>query len=756
MDQRELENRTAMTGGCAMTRRLAEQGSALPYEDNAAHLRDELRRLDLLIQRRASAWRRGLEVADGLAASKGLFISQEEFEELLRQGAAEPPSALAISEAENRLAAFEAAIDAKVTASTERGVFLGLPGLAARFELSQIEQEAVLICLAPELDRKYDTLYAYLQQDVTRKRPSVDLVLGLACRSDSERWQARPVFSDRGTLFRAEILDTVDDPRSPSGSSGLARFMKLSDRILGFLLGQGDIDPRLDGFAKVLHPDRPLDDVLIDPQVRAEAEAIIAHHFAGAASPWHRLIVGLHGPRGIGKRDLALGVCNRLGCPLLYVDLASPAARGKELASLLRLAFREGVLQQAALYLDHLDRLPEEEGQAAAWLEALAQVIDEYGWLTFFGSEKPWSHPGAFGERAFYAIELAGPEVSIQRTAWQRALERYAPDREPSWPEQLVSRFSLTPGQIEDAARWAERRRVMRQDALGPDLTDLYAACRHQSSHQLGDLAVKIEPRNAWDDLVVPEDTLGQLREICSHYRHRHRVLGEWRFERKLSYGKGLSALFAGPSGTGKTMAADVVASELQLELYKIDLSAVVSKYIGETEKNLAKIFKEAESSNAILFFDEADALFGKRTKVSDAHDRYANIETSYLLQKMEAYEGVAILATNLRENIDDAFARRIRFLVDFPFPDAERRQQIWRTHFPAEAPTGRDIDFVWLGQQLQITGGNIKNIALNAAFLAAEDGGEIAMAHVLRGAKREFEKIGKLWNDKDFVPPGV
>jgi SpoVK/Ycf46/Vps4 family AAA+-type ATPase len=255
--------------------------------------------------------------------------------------------------------------------------------------------------------------------------------------------------------------------------------------------------------------------------------------------------------------------------------------------------------------------------------------------------------------------------------------------------------------------------------------------------------------------LVLPENTLTQLHEICNHVRHRHRVLGEWRFERKLSYGKGLSALFVGPSGTGKTMAAEVIANELQLDLYKIDLSSVVSKYIGETEKNLAKIFTEAESSNAILFFDEADALFGKRTKVSDAHDRYANIETSYLLQKMESYAGVAILATNFQENIDEAFARRIRFLVDFPFPDAERRQEIWRTHFPAEAPTSREIDYAWLGQQLQITGGNIKNIALNAAFLAAEDGGEIAMEHVLRGAKREFEKIGKLWNEKEFVPPG-
>ena len=296
---------------------------------------------------------------------------------------------------------------------------------------------------------------------------------------------------------------------------------------------------------------------------------------------------------------------------------------------------------------------------------------------------------------------------------------------------------------------------MIRHDARGLSLPDLYAACRHQSCHRLGELAIKIEPRYGWNDVVLPENTLAQLHEICSQVRHRHRVLGEWRFERKLSYGKGLSALFVGPSGTGKTMAAEVIANELQLDLYKIDLSTVVSKYIGETEKNLAKIFGEAESSNAILFFDEADALFGKRTKVSDAHDRYANIETSYLLQKMESYAGVAILATNFQENIDEAFARRIRFLVDFPFPDAERRQQIWRTHFPAEAPTSREIDYAWLGQQLQITGGNIKNIALNAAFLAAEDGGEIAMDHVLRGAKREFEKIGKLWNEKEFVPPG-
>jgi AAA+ superfamily predicted ATPase len=738
-----------------MNRPMAQRGAGLPYEDNAAHLRDELRKLDMLIERRAAALDRRREMTEGLAASRGVFISREEFDQLLHDAEpAEARTAPAV-DVEDCLTSLADAIESSVEASIQRGVFLGLPGLATRFELSPLERHAVVVCLAPELDQKYDTLYAYLQQDITRKRPSADLVLDLACTSGRERWQARPTLSDHGALFRAEILETMDDPRSPSGSSGLARFIKLNDRILRFLLGNHDQDARLDGFAKLLHPAHSLDEVLIEPSIKAEATAILAHHFAGDPSAWDRLIVGLRGPRGIGKRDLALALCDQLGCPLLHVDMALLAARTKDAASMLRLAFREGLLQQGALYLDHLDQLPEEDAQTSAWLKTLAHVIDEYGWLTFLGTEKPWSPAELFGEQPFYSIEFSGPDPSIQRAAWQRALMFSVPDLEPAWPEELVSRFSLTPGQIAAAARGAARRCVIRHDARRPGLPDLYAACREQSCHRLGELAIKIEPRYGWHDVVLPENTLAQLHEICSHVRHRHRVLGEWRFERKLSYGKGLSALFVGPSGTGKTMAAEVIATELQLDLYKIDLSTVVSKYIGETEKNLAKIFGEAESSNAILFFDEADALFGKRTKVSDAHDRYANIETSYLLQKMESYAGVAILATNFQENIDEAFARRIRFLVDFPFPDAERRQQIWRTHFPAEAPTSREIDYTWLGQQLQITGGNIKNIALNAAFLAAEDGGEIAMDHVLRGAKREFEKIGKLWNEKEFVPPG-
>jgi SpoVK/Ycf46/Vps4 family AAA+-type ATPase len=275
-------------------------------------------------------------------------------------------------------------------------------------------------------------------------------------------------------------------------------------------------------------------------------------------------------------------------------------------------------------------------------------------------------------------------------------------------------------------------------------MSDLHAACRAQSGRKLGALSRKIEPRYTWPDIILPEDSLAQLREICQRVAQRHRVLGEWGFDRKLSLGKGVNALFAGPSGTGKTMAAEIIANELGLDIYQIDLSGVVSKYIGETEKNLDAIFMAAESANAILFFDEADALFGKRSEVRDSHDRYANIEISYLLQKMEAYEGVAILATNLRQNLDDSFVRRLAFTIHFPFPDEADRGRIWAGIWPAETPLDGEVDLGLLARQFKLSGGNIKNVALAAAFLAAEDGGVIKMPHLLQATRREYQKLGK------------
>ncbi|MEC4818150.1 MAG: ATP-binding protein [Scytonema sp. PMC 1069.18] len=250
----------------------------------------------------------------------------------------------------------------------------------------------------------------------------------------------------------------------------------------------------------------------------------------------------------------------------------------------------------------------------------------------------------------------------------------------------------------------------------------------------------------------MPTNQLKQLREICNQVKYHHIVCNQWGFDQTLSLGKGINVLFSGSPGTGKTMAAEVIANELQLDMYKIDLSQIVSKYIGETEKNLDRVFTAAENANAILLFDEADALFGKRSEVKDAHDRYANLEVAYLLQKMEEYEGVTILTTNLRQNLDEAFTRRIRFIIEFPFPEADYRLQIWQRIFPKQTPLREDVDLKLIAQKFQLAGGSIRNIAVAAAFLAAEEGDCVGMKHLLQATKREFQKMGRLINDEDFI----
>jgi ATP-dependent 26S proteasome regulatory subunit len=718
------------------------------YQDSLAHFVDELRQLDTLIQRHIATLRPRRLAAQGMAASKGVYITHDEVDALLNQEDADDaqPRVLASDHLETTIAA-------NVIASAQQGIFLSLPYVAQLFSLSPFEVQTLIVCLAPELRRKYDTLYAYLQDDIARKRPSVDLVLDLLCTCEAERWHARTtVFSDQAPLFRHGILHKVEDPRSPSGSSGLAQFLQLDQRMLHYLLENAALDARLNSYATLLAPAATLEQVLVDPTLKACLVNVCQRWFSQPPPGQRPFVLYFQGPYGVGKQDLALGLCAQWGCPLLYVDMQLLLARESDIATALRLVCREGLLWGAAVYLDLGDVAWQEDAKAKTWMRTLARMVEEYGQLTFLAGELPWSLPGVFAQDSFCAVELAMPDVSLRQAAWEHALQRFSSTNRQAWAQELASQFRLTPGQIQEAAAWVAQRRVMAHDEAEVTRDELYAACRNKSHHKLTELAVKIEPHYTWDDLVLPGEKVEQLQELCGQVVHRQRVYGDWGFARKLAHGRGISALFAGPSGTGKTMAAEVIAHELQLDLYKIDLSGVVNKYIGETEKNLAKIFHEAEASNAILFFDEADALFGKRTKISDAHDRYANIETSYLLQRMEAYEGVVILATNLRENMDEAFTRRIKFIVDFPFPDVASRKLIWQTHFPRETPVSANLDYDWLAQQLQITGGNIKNIVLSAAFCAAAHGGTIDMTHVLHGTRREFEKMGKSWHDNNVT----
>jgi len=325
--------------------------------------------------------------------------------------------------------------------------------------------------------------------------------------------------------------------------------------------------------------------------------------------------------------------------------------------------------------------------------------------------------------------------------------------------DALAGQFALTSGQIRDAVGTA--RDLVALDgtapASDPDTpaatgSALFAAARAHSNARLAKLANKITPRYGWEDIILPEDQLALLREIIDTVRGRPQVLDVWGLGAKLASSRGVTVLFSGPPGTGKTMAAQIIAGALGLDLYRIDLSTIVSKYIGETEKNIERIFREAEQSNAILFFDEADALFGKRSEVRDSHDRYANIEISYLLQRMEAYDGVTILATNLRGNLDEAFTRRLQFAVSFPFPETEDRLRIWKTLFPPDVPREPDIDLALLANRFRLAGGNIRNIIVSAAYLAAAGGESVSMSHLLHGTRRELQKMGRLVRDEDLL----
>ena len=696
---------------------------ARPYEDGFGHLADHLRVLDRRIGRSVAVVRTSRR-RSGLDARNHVFVSDDEVDRLLSVGVLEREESSAAPDTghENEIAA-------RVAASTAEGVDLPLDWLTQTFSLISFERDAVVICLAPEIDRRYDRLYAYLQDDATRKRPSVDLILRLLVDSAAEAWKARALLEPDAMLLRGGILRPVDGGYHPSGSTDLARFLRVDDRILRFLQGHDTVDEALIDAVTVLRPKIGLNAVLAEPPLKSRLAAAVENHL-GRSGKHPSLILDLH---GTGQRELAEGICADLDCSLTVIDAAQWVGRERELPTLLQLAFRECLLHRGAIYVDRFDALARSDPRMLA---TLGRAAAEYSSLTFLGTEKPLRLNGLPDRVLYYAMEVPRPGAAVQESAWLRLVK-------PAWAATLAATFTLTPRQITAAVD--EARLTVQQ----PSLDDLFAACRSQCQHRLGDLATKITPGRSRQELVLPQPQLDQIDELCAQVRNRDLVFSEWGFGQVMSHSRGVSALLVGVPGTGKTMTAEVVAGALGVDLFAVDLSAVVSKYIGETEKNLAEIFRAAEHSNGILLFDEADALFGKRTEVSDAHDRYANIETSYLLQKMEQYDGVVLLATNLRENMDEAFTRRLRFVIEFPFPDEASRARIWQAHLPAVARIAADVDLELLARQYPLSGAGIHNAAITAAFTAVEDGtGVLALRHIQHGIRREHEKIGKLWTE--------
>ncbi|HET7867090.1 MAG TPA: ATP-binding protein [Burkholderiaceae bacterium] len=712
------------------------------YASSWEHIEDELARLDLRI--RAATLRRQLEEPVHLPHSP-----------LRPAEAGGPAPATPVHEggipaAQAQLHALTADIEARRIASQAAGIHLALPRLANLFRLSTFEEQCLLVCVAPEVDAKYARHYALLQRDTARTQPSADLLLHLLCGTPDDRRHARRAFSSQSPLFLYRLLQ-IADASDGVASPTLSQALRIDPRIANHLLGIHFLDDRILPVARLLPGNsQTTAPALSAAQTTERMTAFIRHHLAASKAP-NGLVFQLHGPDAAAQRAAVESVCSELALDVVRVD-AAKAAASPVAHDLPWLIGREAVLLPAALCIEQTDALLENDKHAAhrdAWFAA----IHHFSQLTFLLGQSLWS-PGRLRE-GLTCIEVGFPSPSVQdrKALWETCIAARKVQAAVD-PGALASRFRFDAEQIRLAMETAETLAYWR-DPAGQALhaDDIVQACRMQVSAKASGLARKAVPVNRWGQLVLPQDHLRQLRELCDQARHRHVVYGHWGFERRLSIGNGLNALFTGPPGTGKTMAAEVIAAELQADLLKIDLSQTVSKYIGETEKNLDQMFREAEAGNAILFFDEADALFGKRSEVKDAHDRYANIETGYLLQRMEQHEGIVILATNLRNNLDEAFCRRMHFVIEFPFPDEAHRTRLWEGLFPSDVPRDEAIDFRFMARQFKVPGGNIRNIGVCAAFLAAAEGKGLSMRHLILATRREYKKLGWPCNANDFGP---
>lgn len=716
------------------------------YNTDIEYLLDELHRIDLMIRFYLKKHR--LDNQGYMDDFRGLYISEDEVNTILQTPLCELKSD-SCSDSKLELEHIETItreINQKKNYSINKGKELRLHILSELFNLQPFEVDVLLICLAPELDLRYEKLYSHLQNDVTKKRPSVDLVLTLLCTYIEEKFSARQKFTYTGTLINNHLIYFTDD--NPMDEVPLlSRSLKVDERIISFLLASDAIDPKIQNICTLIEPDKYYSDIIIPEDKKNKLIELLQYH-SYVEVP---LIIQLHGPYGTGKKLTAEAVCTELKMFLLVVD--SKALIKDESFEILDIIIREAQLQHSCLYLEGFDALFIEKDTGIN-ITNLILKLDNFPNLIFLSSEEMWEPQVALAKHRYINFNIPLPSFTHRKQMWNSFLESYSTIIDDADINALATKFNFSGGQIKDAIYTANNiARLRKPDISGLSVHDLYEGAKARSNKKLGELAKKIIPLHTWEDIVLPADIKAQLKEIRLHIKHKGTVYSDWKFDKKLSLGKGLNALFSGPSGTGKTMAAQIIAKEAQLDIYKIDLSSVISKYIGETEKNLSKIFKEAETSNAILFFDEADALFGKRSEVKDAHDRYANIETGYLLQKMEEYEGVVILATNLSKNIDDAFLRRMQFIIEFPFPDKTLRKQIWIKIFPEEAPLSNDINFNFISEKLKLAGGNIKNIAIASAFYAADGSESIKMSHIMHAAKREYQKMGKSFLTADFAP---
>jgi ATPase family associated with various cellular activities (AAA) len=613
---------------------------------------------------------------------------------------------------------FHSAIEAAVN-SSHVGDLSMVGRLQQVFQLDLDALGFLFICAAPQIDSRFRRLYGFLADDLTRCHAS--LALAQVLLGPSAVCSLRRALDTSGCLGRWQLLHA----QRQNDDHALTSALTLDETVLGVLLGHR-------GFMPPLRECCTLETTTNDwPLIIDDAAQRSLSQLSTSIRDGRRLLLCCSGPEGSGRRTLARHLGQTCKIPVVKLNL-SVVAEDRQHETCMVVA-RWAALTHAMILTEALTN----EGPWQRAIETLSKFVP-YLTVVMSHSLTPEFHDQA---HRHIHIHLRPTTVPLREQAWKLAFQDYFPQQESSIINELASAFRFTPGRIRRIAAEAHEAQVLSTENTR-DL--LFATCRRYSQRAIGGNVRRIVTGLTWDDLVLAPRNLAALKSLCGYYRHRSTVLDKWGFAEKLPYGRGIATLFHGTSGTGKTMTASVLANDLGLDLYRVELASVVSKYIGETEKNLERVFDEVEQANGMLFFDEADALFGKRTEVRSSNDRYANLESGYLLQRLENFPGVVVLATNLRSNIDDAFCRRLRCIIEFPFPDQTMRQRLWRSMFPQSAPVAPDIDFVFLAERLPLAGGAIKNAVLAAASRAAEENHVISMTHLLDAGREELEKSGK------------
>jgi ATPase family associated with various cellular activities (AAA) len=591
-----------------------------------------------------------------------------------------------------------------------------LLNLVDRFGLDDLDIDLLLVALAPDLDPRFERLYGYLHDDVTRRRASVGLALELCGTGSGGRRRLDPA----GALVASRLV-LVEDADRPF----LTRSLRVSDRVTWHLLGDDTPDPLLTGL------------LTAPPVVDLPESASVARAVAAGTR-----LIHVREPIGAAGTALAVGGLAGAGLPAVTLDLHRFEA-GDDAVTVAGSAVREARLRGGGVVAGPVEVLAERNLAALRVLAGAACPV-------IFTGSRPWDP--AWADEVPLLLHAPVLDTGQRAGLWRACLNGHAPTGAPDFdPVSSAMHFRLSPEQVVRAARSAEQTAAAEGRAV--NTADLQAGARTQNAGGLERLARRIEPRAGWDDLVLPAAVVDELTGLAARVRHRELVLDLWGMGSRSAKGRGITALFAGDSGTGKTLSAEVVAGALGLDLYVIDLSTVIDKYVGETEKNLDRIFAEADRVNGVLLFDEADAIFGKRSDVKDAHDRYANVEVAYLLQRMESFDGLAILTTNLRANVDDAFTRRLDAVIDFPHPEEDDRLRLWRLHLRSTVPRTDDVDLEFLARSFRLSGGNVRNVALSAAYLAASEGHPVAMANLIRATEAEYRKRGHLVLESEFGP---